>query len=85
MWEAHSNNEFYTLNGHKGAITAVAWRADSNVLATASEVYGPAVHHSTDLVQWTQYEAGPRYPEGSDFKLSSLHGKKVLLIAWASW
>jgi len=23
--------------------------------------------------------------EGNPFKLSSLHGKKVLLVAWASW
>ena len=23
--------------------------------------------------------------DGNPFKLSSLHGKKVLLVAWASW
>jgi hypothetical protein len=37
VWEAGSGNEFYTLNGHKAAITSLSFRADSNVLASASE------------------------------------------------
>ncbi|MFP6887278.1 MAG: hypothetical protein VB997_06925, partial [Opitutales bacterium] len=37
VWEARSGNLFYTLNGHKQAITALSWRADSNLLASASE------------------------------------------------
>ena len=28
---------FYDLRGHKDAITAIAWRDDSNVMASASE------------------------------------------------
>jgi hypothetical protein len=37
VWEAGSAAEFHTLRAHQAAITAVAFRADSNVLATASE------------------------------------------------
>ena len=36
VWEAETGREFYTLAGHKGGIDGLAWRADSNVLATAS-------------------------------------------------
>jgi hypothetical protein len=37
VWEAGTDREFYTLDGHKAAVTDVSWRDDSNVLATASE------------------------------------------------
>ena len=37
MWEAHTGREFLTLNGHTAAVTGLSWRADSNMLATASE------------------------------------------------
>ncbi len=37
MWEALSGNEFYTLAGHKVAVTDVAFRPDSNVLLSSSE------------------------------------------------
>lgn len=40
--------------------------------ATSSFVYGPTVHHSTDLENWKQLDAQPRYPEASGFKLNEI-------------
>ncbi len=40
--------------------------------ATASEVYGPAIHVSDDLVNWRQIEKGPAWPKGSDRKLKQV-------------
>jgi hypothetical protein len=37
IWEAGTDREFQTLEGHKAAVTAMSWRDDSNVLATAGE------------------------------------------------
>jgi WD40 repeat protein len=37
VWEAGTDREFHNLEGHKGAVTSLAWRDDSNMLATASE------------------------------------------------
>ena len=37
VWEAHTGNEFHNLRCHGGAITAMAWRADSYIVGTASE------------------------------------------------
>jgi hypothetical protein len=42
------------------------------LLATASQVYGPALHASTDLENWKQVERRPAYPEGSDRKLNQI-------------
>ena len=36
LWEAQTGNEYLVLNGHTGSITDVAWRPDSNSLASAS-------------------------------------------------
>jgi hypothetical protein len=38
----------------------------STLVATASQVYGPALHASTDLKEWHQIESGPAYPQASD-------------------
>ena len=37
VWEAETGHEYLTLTGHTAAVNAVAWRSDSNVLASASE------------------------------------------------
>ncbi len=37
VWEAGTDREFQALEGHKAAVTAMSWRDDSNVLATAGE------------------------------------------------
>jgi len=37
LWEAETGHEYLTLAGHTAAVNAVAWRGDSNVLASASE------------------------------------------------
>ena len=37
VWEAETAREYQNLAGHKGGVTDVSWRIDSNVLATASE------------------------------------------------
>lgn len=45
-------------------VTAFGRTADGTYLAgTASGWFGPAVHRSSDLVEWTQVEKGPAYPE----------------------
>ena len=41
-------------------------------LATASQVYGAALHTGTDLKSWRQIEKGPRYPEGGERKLNQI-------------
>ncbi|MGH7162162.1 MAG: WD40/YVTN/BNR-like repeat-containing protein [Planctomycetota bacterium] len=40
--------------------------------ATASQVYGAALHESVDLKTWRQIERGPAYPEGGDRKLNKI-------------
>ncbi len=40
--------------------------------ATASQVYGPAIHVSDDLKSWRQIEKGPAWPKGSDRKLNQI-------------
>ncbi|MHC5052752.1 MAG: exo-alpha-sialidase, partial [Planctomycetota bacterium] len=40
--------------------------------ATASQVYGAALHASSDLAAWQQIENGPAYPEGGDKKLHQI-------------
>jgi photosystem II stability/assembly factor-like uncharacterized protein len=41
-------------------------------LATASQVYGPAMHTGTDLQRWQQIEEAPAYPEKGDRKLNQI-------------
>ncbi|MHC4134576.1 MAG: sialidase family protein [Planctomycetota bacterium] len=42
------------------------------LVATASRVYGAALHASPDLKAWEQIENGPAYPEGGDKKLNQI-------------
>jgi len=42
------------------------------ILATASDVYGPAVHVSDDLENWRQIENGPAWPPGGERKLTQI-------------
>jgi hypothetical protein len=54
-------------------VTAFARAEDGEYLAaTASDVYGPAIHRSRDLVEWSQIEAGPAWPEGGERKLNQI-------------
>ncbi len=41
-------------------------------VATASDVYGPALHVSKDLKNWRQIENGPAWPKDSDRKLNQI-------------
>ncbi len=41
-------------------------------VATASQVYGPAIHTGTDLAHWHQVERAPAYPEKGDRKLNQI-------------
>ncbi len=41
-------------------------------VATASDVYGPALHVSDDLTQWKQIEKGPAWPKDLDRKLTQI-------------
>lgn len=42
------------------------------LMATASQVYGAAVHSGINLKDWKQIEKGPAYPEGGDRKLNQI-------------
>jgi photosystem II stability/assembly factor-like uncharacterized protein len=54
-------------------VTASGRSASGRVfLATTSQVYGPALHTSTDLTAWRQIEKGPAYPPGGDRKLNQI-------------
>jgi predicted nucleic acid-binding Zn-ribbon protein len=37
LWEAESGEEMFNLVGHKGGISAITWRSDSAMFASASE------------------------------------------------
>lgn len=41
-------------------------------LATASDVYGAAIHASDDLETWRQIEHGPAWPKGGERKLNQI-------------
>jgi photosystem II stability/assembly factor-like uncharacterized protein len=45
---------------------------DGFLLATASDVYGPAVHRSSDLRAWRQVERGPAYSPEDGFELKQV-------------
>ncbi len=54
-------------------VTAAERLPDGTFLAaTASDVYGPALHRSRDLREWTQIERGPAWPEGGTRKLNQI-------------
>lgn len=48
------------------ATASLRTKGGTTLVATASDVYGPAIHRSTDLASWSQVVAGPAWPEGSD-------------------
>ena len=54
-------------------VTASAQDADGRTyVATASQVYGPAIHVSDDLDTWRQLDAGPAWAEGSERALNQV-------------
>lgn len=54
-------------------VTAASRNADGEYfLATASDVYGPAIHRSSDLENWTQLVHGPRFEEEAGRKLNQI-------------
>lgn len=54
-------------------VTAFCRVADGGVLmATAHEVYGPAIHKSHDLETWHQVERPPRFAEADGWKLNQV-------------
>jgi hypothetical protein len=74
-----------TSNGHRRAWTIEGplfkgWRVTATartpsgryLLATASHVYGPALHTSHDLKNWSQIERRPAYPEGGERRLNQI-------------
>ncbi len=53
--------------------TAAERLPDGTLLAaTASDVYGPALHRSRDLCEWSQIERGPSWPQGGIRKLNQV-------------
>ena len=60
--------EFYTLKGHTKAVTDLAWRADSNVLASCSE--------DGQIILWEMNE-------GKQVKKWDAHGGGVLSVDFA--
>lgn len=68
VWEAESLNEYQNLEGNKAAVTAVAWRDDSNVLATACE--------DGTLRLWEMND-------GKQIKNVAAHGGGALAVAFA--
>lgn len=66
----------WTIDGplFKGwRVTAAERLPDGTFLAaTASDVYGPALHRSRDLREWSQIEHGPTWPHGSSRKLNQI-------------
>jgi BNR/Asp-box repeat len=58
----------------KGWKVTASTRAPSGryLLATTSQVYGAALHASTNLTDWRQIDRGPAYPSGGDRKLNQI-------------
>ncbi len=44
----------------------------SFLVATASDVYGPALHRTRDFREWSQVERGPAWPQDSGRKLNQV-------------
>jgi photosystem II stability/assembly factor-like uncharacterized protein len=76
LFRSSSARSDWTIEGplFKGwKVTAAARLPDGTFLAaTASDVYGPALHRSRDLREWRQIEKGPAWPEGSTRKLNQI-------------
>lgn len=53
-------------------VTASARTAGGYLLATTSQVYGPALHATADLKTWRQIDKGPAYPSAGDRKLNQI-------------
>ncbi len=53
-------------------VTAAARHDHGFLVATASDVYGPALHASPDLKSWRQIERGPSYPKAAKRKLDQV-------------
>jgi WD40 repeat protein len=61
VWEAKSGIDFYTLLGHAKGVTGLAWRADSDVLASCSEDHTVRLwdlHTGTELSHWEAHAEG---------------------------
>jgi photosystem II stability/assembly factor-like uncharacterized protein len=60
-------------------ITAAGRAPDGTYLVgSSSDIYGPAVHRSSDFEDWQQVVEGPAWPEGSDHKLKNIWFFKVV-------
>ncbi|MCH1510336.1 MAG: hypothetical protein L7T84_14095, partial [Akkermansiaceae bacterium] len=68
VWEAATGNEFHSLRGHQKSIVDVKWRADSNLLATASE--------DGQVIFWDMNS-------GKQIKKASAHGGGVLAMDYS--
>lgn len=61
VWEAKTGNEFFSLPGHTGAIAAVSWRDDANILASASEdgtIRLWEMNEGKEVKKWTAHGGG---------------------------
>ena len=76
VFRSNADRSAWTVEGplFKGwKVTAFERAPDGEYLAaTASDVYGTAIHRSRDLESWTQLERGPAWPEGGERKLNQV-------------
>lgn len=75
LLRAGADRRDWTLDGphFKGWKVTASMRVDGRyVLATASFVYGMALHVSDDLRTWRQIEHGPAWPKDSNRKLNQV-------------
>ena len=76
LFTSDGSRERWTIEGpsFKGWKVTASERAPDGTtfVATASDVYGPAIHKSTNLTDWTQIEAGPAWPEDGGRKLNQI-------------
>ena len=73
FWVTSEDRREWSVSGpfFKGwKVTAGLRLADGRFMAAvASDVYGPALHVSSDGERWEQMKSGPAYPDGSDRRL----------------
>jgi hypothetical protein len=76
LFTSDGARERWTIEGplFKGWKVTASERAPdgTTLVATASDVYGPAIHTSQNLTDWRQIEAGPAWPEEGGRKLNQI-------------
>src|SRR6185369_15597420 len=85
--EAQSGNEFYTLAGHKAAVTHLCFRPDSNVLASTSEDGMTKLwdmNAGTEIKSWSGHASGTLSVDFAPDGRLVTAGRDAVVRIWAT-